>query len=218
MDLSIAEILAVYVCLLFCLSVHEAAHAWTADRAGDPTGRLLGRITLNPLAHMDPFGTVVFPLIMMVTGLPVFGWAKPVPFNPTNLKDDRWGPAFVALAGPLSHLAQLIVLIVGARLVFAVINPGIPAMIESPWFFLLIMLVNINLVLMLFNLIPVPPLDGHHVLYPFLSPSGQRMMEMIGPYGILIALLVARYGLGVPLTFLRNVVFFLLFSGTDFSM
>ncbi len=217
MDLSFAEILAAYVCLLFCLSVHEAAHAWAAERAGDPTGRLLGRITLNPFAHIDPFGTVVFPLIMMITGLPVFGWAKPVPFNPGNLKSERWGPALVALAGPLSHLVQLTLLIVGARVVFAVFTPGISTVVESPWFFLLIMLVNINLVLMLFNLIPVPPLDGHHVLYPFLPPGGQRLMEMIGPYGILIALLAARYGLGAPLAFLRRVVSFLLFSGSGFS-
>ncbi|MFO7976681.1 MAG: site-2 protease family protein [Candidatus Hydrogenedentota bacterium] len=213
MNFSIAEIFAAYVCLLFCLTLHEAAHAWVADRAGDSTGRLLGRITLNPLAHMDLFGTVIFPLIMMLTGLPVFGWAKPVPFNASNLKNRRWGPVVVALAGPLSHLVQLVVLIVVARAAFYLFQPDISTVAGSPWVLLLVLLVQINLVLMLFNLIPVPPLDGHHVLYAFLPPAGQRMMERIGPFGILIALLIMRYGMGAPLAFLRDMVWFLLFGG-----
>jgi len=213
MNLPIAEIFAAYVCLLFCLTLHEAAHAWVAERAGDPTGRLLGRITLNPLPHMDPFGTVIFPLIMMFTGLPVFGWAKPVPFNPSNLKSPRWGPVFVALAGPLSHLAQLVVLILVTRATFYLFKPDIPTVASSPWVLLLMLLVQINIILMLFNLIPVPPLDGHHVLYAFLPPAGQRIMEKIGPFGILIALLIMRYGLGTPLAFLRDIVWFLLFGG-----
>lgn len=213
MDLPIAEILAAYVCLLFCLTLHEAAHAWVADRAGDPTGRLLGRITLNPVAHMDLFGTVLFPMIMMLTGLPVFGWAKPVPFNPGNLKSRRWGPVIVALAGPLSHLVQLVALVVVARAAFYVFDPDIATVAASPWVLLLMLLVQINIVLMVFNLIPVPPLDGHHVLYAFLPPAGQRAMERIGPFGILIALLLMRYGLGVPLAFVRDIVWVLLFGG-----
>ncbi|HQM50350.1 MAG TPA: site-2 protease family protein [Candidatus Hydrogenedentes bacterium] len=217
MDVPIAEILAAYVCLLFCLTLHEAAHAWAAERAGDPTGRLLGRITLNPLAHIDPFGTVLFPLTMMMTGLPVFGWAKPVPFQPTNLKNRRWGPVVVALAGPFSHLFQLLVLVFGARVAFYLLDPDISTLADSPWVFLLILLVHINLVLMLFNLIPVPPLDGHHVLYAFLPPAGQRVMDRIGPWGILIALLIMRYGLGAPLAFLRDLVMFLLFGGLGVS-
>ena len=213
MDLSIADILAAYVCLLFCLSVHEAAHAWTADLAGDPTARLLGRVTLNPLAHIDPFGTVMFPLVLMFMNMPVFGWAKPVPFNAGNLKSKRWGPVFVALAGPISHLAQLVVLVLVARTVFFIVDPSFETLRNSPWTTVLVLLAEINLILMLFNLIPVPPLDGHHVLYAFLPPAGQRVMEKIGPYGILIALVIARYGLGTPMAFLGRIVGELLFGG-----
>lgn len=213
MGQSFAEILTIYVCLLFCLSAHEAAHAWVADRAGDPTARLLGRVTLNPLPHMHPFGTVLFPLIMMFAELPVFGWAKPVPFNPANLKNKRWGPVLVALAGPVSHLVQLVVLVLVARAAFYLLDPDFDTVAKSPWGMLLWTLVQLNLVLMLFNLIPVPPLDGHHVLYAFLPPAGQRTMERIGPYGILIALLIMRYGLHQPLAFLSTFVAFLLFGG-----
>ena len=213
MNPPIAEIFAAYVCLLFCLSVHEAAHAWASDRAGDPTARLLGRVTLNPLPHIDPFGTVLFPLIMMFANLPVFGWARPVPFNPQNLRNKRWGPVAVALAGPLSHLAQLVVLILGARVAFLILHPDLRTLVDSPWITLLWMLVQLNLILMLFNLIPVPPLDGHHVLYAFLPPRGQRVMERIGPFGILIAILIMRYGMGQPLAFLGKLAAFLLFEG-----
>ncbi|HOF42187.1 MAG TPA: site-2 protease family protein [Candidatus Hydrogenedentes bacterium] len=209
----IAEIFAAYVCLLFCLSVHEAAHAWVSDWAGDPTARLQGRVTLNPLPHIDPFGTVLFPLIMLFANLPVFGWARPVPFNQQNLRSKRWGPVAVALAGPLSHLAQLVVLIAGARLAFLVFHPDLENQGGGPWITLLWMLVQLNLILMLFNLIPVPPLDGHHVLYAFLPPRGQHIMERIGPYGILIAVLVMRYGMGQPLVFLGRLAATLLFKG-----
>jgi Zn-dependent protease len=150
---------------------------------------------------------------MLFANLPVFGWARPVPFNQQNLRSKRWGPVAVALAGPLSHLAQLVVLIAGARLAFLVFHPDLENQGGGPWITLLWMLVQLNLILMLFNLIPVPPLDGHHVLYAFLPPRGQHIMERIGPYGILIAVLVMRYGMGQPLVFLGRLAATLLFKG-----
>ncbi|HNZ20106.1 MAG TPA: site-2 protease family protein [Candidatus Hydrogenedentes bacterium] len=150
---------------------------------------------------------------MMFANLPVFGWARPVPFNPQNLRNKRWGPVAVALAGPLSHLAQLVVLILGARVAFLILHPDLRTLVDSPWITLLWMLVQLNLILMLFNLIPVPPLDGHHVLYAFLPPRGQHVMERIGPFGILIAILIMRYGMGQPLAFLGKLAAFLLFEG-----
>lgn len=185
----LAQMAAWYVALLFSLCVHEAAHGAMADRLGDPSARLMGRVTLNPLAHIDPLGTVVLPLILMFTGNPVFGWAKPVPFNPLHLKNIRRDPVLIALAGPLSNLAMAIlfaaVLIMLRFAIPSVTGPGEPIAILG------FTLVAVNLILMAFNLIPVPPLDGHHVLYYFLPDSGKRVIETIGPFGIIIAILLA---------------------------
>jgi Zn-dependent protease len=205
----LANMVVWYVALLFSLCVHEAAHGAMADYCGDPSARLLGRVTLNPLAHIDPFGTVVLPLLMIVTGSPfLFGWAKPVPFNPLHLKDIRRDPVLIALAGPLSNLAMAIVFTVvlfGLRLV----TPSLGPSLVVPLFTIGFALVAVNLVLMMFNLIPVPPLDGHHVLYYFLPDSGKRLLETIGPFGIIIAILLARHVLapvGVFLNFLERAL------------
>lgn len=200
------EVVVPYVCLLFSLCVHEAAHALMADWRGDPSPRLMGRVTLNPVPHMDPLGTVVLPLIMlyMKTGL-LFGWAKPVPFNPVNLKDIRRDPVLIALAGPGSNLLIAIVSVIALRLVI-VFGGSTSSVFSDMLAFVLVQLILVNIVLMLFNMIPVPPLDGHYLLHYFLPPGGQRILEGIGPFGIFIAFIIANRFLAAPITALLDVV------------
>ena len=214
MDVSVLiSIVVPYICLLFSLCVHEAAHAAMANRCGDPAARLMGRMTLNPIAHIDPIGTVVMPLLMMVTGLPyLFGWAKPVPFNPRNLKHIRRDPVLIAMAGPASNLGLALIFVFLVRILLAVqgmLSPDSASMLAD-FFGQMIM---INLILMLFNLIPVPPLDGHYVLHYFLPPSGQRFIEQIGPFGIIIAIFVSRPVLQTGMPILWQAVEFLIYFG-----
>lgn len=220
-DISLSQMLMQYVCLLFALSVHEAAHAAMANRCGDPSARLLGRMTLNPVKHADPVGTVIMPLLMMFTGIPyLFGWAKPVPFNPRNLNDMNRDPVFIALAGPGSNLAIALTAALLLRVVATLSGVAPDLQIWYPLVMVLMYMVAINLVLLLFNMIPVPPLDGHHVLGYFLPPSGQRALEQIGPFGILIAiLLVSQVGiLDVPFRALNGALHFLAFRGTPLDV
>lgn len=182
-----------YVCFLFALSFHEAAHGAIAYRCGDPSAKMLGRVTLNPLAHIDPIGTVLLPILLAVSrsGF-VFGWAKPVPYNPRNLRNQRRDPVLIALAGPVSNLLIAAFFVGVSRILVTLIDAGIlPAQPELVYLFLISM-ITINMVLAFFNIIPVPPLDGHHVLMYFLPISGQRALERIGPFGILIAVIAAR--------------------------
>lgn len=201
-------ILMQYVCLLFSLCVHEAAHAAMANYCGDPSARLMGRLTLNPLKHIDPLGTVVMPLLMMITRFPfLFGFAKPVPFNPRNLNNIRRDPMLIALAGPGSNLLMVIAATLVLRI--SVLAFGITTVEElshSPATMIALYMVVINLVLMLFNCIPLPPLDGHHVLEFFLPPAGKRVLQQIGPFGLLIAILVGGRLIHPPLEFLLNLV------------
>ncbi len=178
--------------LLFALCVHEAAHAAMAYSRGDDTAYHLGRLSLNPLVHMDLLGTVIMPILMMTTGFPfLFGWAKPVPFNPRNLKDMRKDPVWIAIAGPASNLLMAIVAVFVARIVFMAY--GGVELAPDLLFTFLATFVIINFFLLFFNMIPVPPLDGHYVLNYFLPPEGQRFMQQVGPMGIIIALLASRY-------------------------
>ena len=153
MDL-IAYILPFLVVLILSLSFHEAAHAWSADRLGDPTARLLGRLTLNPLAHIDWIGTVLFPLVARISGMPLIGWAKPVPVNPNNLKHPRRDFAMVAAAGPASNL----LLAAGAWIPLALLSTG--EVTGSQLLAFLRDFIQLNVFLAVFNLLPVPPLDG----------------------------------------------------------
>lgn len=185
------EILVIqYLCLLFSLSIHEAAHAAMANYWGDPTAKLMGRLTLNPVKHADIMGTVILPLFAMATGFRfLFGWAKPVPFNPRNLRDRRRGPVFVALAGPVSNLLVLFSAVAALRMLsFA---PNFAAL--ELFIMTLLYLIMINAVLLLFNLIPLPPLDGHHVLEYFLPYETQKTFEKIGPYSLFILFFLVFY-------------------------
>jgi Zn-dependent protease len=181
---SFATILPRFVVLVCSLSFHEAAHAWMANRLGDPTARNLGRLTLNPLAHVDWIGTVLFPLVAMSTGAPLIGWAKPVPVDFRNLRSPRGDFALVALAGPASNL----VLAVGLALVRIVIVsmhplPGGTADLVSD---VLVQAILLNVLLAVFNMIPVPPLDGSNVAIGVLPPAAGRLFMAMRPWGFII--------------------------------
>ena len=178
-----------FVLLLFSLSVHEAAHAWSADLLGDPTAKRLGRITLNPLSHIDWFGTVLLPLLLIYSGLPPLGWAKPVPVDIRNLAAPRRDFAIVAAAGPASNLIQAVI---GAAL-FAIVRGSSGDPLGGPVLAgVLGMYVILNIGLALFNLLPVPPLDGGNVLSGLVPESVARMLDGLrGPVGfVLIYLLI----------------------------
>ena len=157
-----------FLILIVSLSVHEAAHAWTADRLGDPTARHLGRLTVNPLKHVDLIGTVIFPLLAVYSGLPLIGWAKPVPVTLRNLRSPRRDFAVVALAGPVSNL---LLASLGAVIV-SVAASGASGLVMN----LVIFAAQMNVLLAVFNLIPVPPLDGGNVLAGLVPESCSRVL------------------------------------------
>lgn len=173
--------------LVASLSVHEAAHAWAADQLGDPTARLMGRLSLNPVVHIDPIGTLLFPLVAITTGLPLIGWAKPVPVDSRHLKSPRRDFAIIAAAGPASNL----VLAVAAAGIMAALPDVAPgdiagrAVMSAPLQLLRVAVV-LNVLLAVFNMLPVPPLDGGNVLIGVLPPAGAHLVEQLRPYGFLI--------------------------------
>jgi Zn-dependent protease len=186
LDINIAEIVIGMIVLLFSLTVHEMAHAWSADRLGDPTARLLGRVSLNPLVHADPIGTILFPLIAMVSGAPLLGWAKPVPVNIRYLRHPRRDYVLVAAAGPASNL----VLALGAALVLAAM-PVSPQTLDQPTISvplaaILSQLIRLNVLLAVFNMIPIPPLDGGNVLAGLLPPNLAEIFNKVRPYGFVL--------------------------------
>jgi Zn-dependent protease len=176
------QILVGFSVLLVSLTVHEAAHAWTADRLGDPTARMLGRVSLNPAAHVDLVGKVLFPLIAMISNVPLIGWAKPVPVDLRNLRHPRRDFLFVAAAGPASNLLLAVIGAVALRMVIpsdaGSLGPGLT------W---LILFVYVNVLLAVFNMIPIPPLDGGNVLAGLLPEAAARAYDRaIRPYGFII--------------------------------
>ena len=180
--LDLQQLLVAFVVLIASLTFHEAAHAWTANRLGDPTARMLGRLSLNPAVHVDFIGTIVFPLIALLTGVPLIGWAKPVPVDMRNLRSPRRDFAIVALAGPISNLALAGA---GALVFHAMFDPGSDSALEgATWGFVLFVFVNVALAV--FNMIPIPPLDGGNVLLGILPESMAAVVDRLRPWGFLL--------------------------------
>ncbi len=190
------ELLTILPVLLLSVVVHEVAHGVAAERAGDPTARMLGRITLNPVPHIDPIGSLLVPLLLVLSHSSIFfAWAKPVPVNPYNFRRPKRDDIVVSLAGPLSNLALALgfcLLLLGTVLVVST-RGGI-----SNWSGSLIQLFRygiwINLILAFFNLIPIPPLDGSHILGNLLPYEAARRYERLRPYGFILLLGLMWFG------------------------
>lgn len=187
------------VVLLFSVIIHEVAHGYVAEWLGDSTARIAGRLTLNPVAHLDVFGSFILPLILIITGSPiVIGWAKPVPYNPLALwRDRKYGPLKVALAGPAVNI--VIALVMGLALRFAM--PYLPEMVAG----LIGFVVFLNLLLALFNLIPIPPLDGSKLLTVFLPPRQSLAFQSIGFIGIFFVFLFLSFFRGALFSAVASV-------------
>jgi Zn-dependent protease len=174
------------VVLLFSVIVHEVAHGYVALRNGDPTAKMLGRLTLNPVPHIDPVGTILLPALLLMSGAGIiFGWAKPVPVNPLNFRNYRWGEISVSAAGPLSNLALAVLF--SYLLQLAPMNLGLTQM--ALWG------VKINIFLALFNLIPIPPLDGSHIVSTLLPRDLARMYAYLEPVGFILILVLFYTGI-----------------------
>ncbi len=176
------EKIFIYLVIVLSVTIHEYSHAFVAHESGDPSAEKAGRLTLNPLAHIDPIGTVFIPLFLLFTSGGFIGWAKPVPYDPRLLRGGVKDEVKVALAGPASNLAVAFIIIIVSALF-----PG-ELLAENR---LLSFIVFANIFLAVFNMIPVPPLDGSKLLYPFLSFRGRYILESMGIFGVFVAIMVA---------------------------
>ena len=190
--------------ILFAITIHEAAHAWTANKMGDPTAAALGRASLNPLVHIDPIGTIILPAILIYFSVqtggrsPVFGWAKPVPYNPYNLRRPKRGGLWISFAGPISNI-----LTAGtAVLLFRLLKPFGARIIDASALsrpieglsVILLFTALINISLAVFNLIPIPPLDGSGILAGLLSGKAAASYEKLRPYGFFLLIVLMYSG------------------------
>lgn len=206
------QIIIMVFVLLFAITVHEAAHGWAALKLGDPTAYHLGRVTLNPIAHIDPVGTIIFPLILIMTRAPfLFGWAKPVPVNPLNLRNPRRDNLLISAAGPLSNLTVAFLAFFGI-IILKYLDPNlfyVRGRFSYLIFLILYYTVMLNVILATFNFIPIPPLDGSGVLLGLLSDEAAQKYEQIRPYGFIIIILLWITGI-------LRIIFSLVLGIVDF--
>ena len=196
-----------FLVLIFSIVIHEFSHGWMADRLGDPTARYMGRLTLNPIPHIDLLGSMIVPLFLFLTNAGfIVGWAKPVPYNPYNLKDQKKGPALVALAGPLSNLSVAVIFGILARIL---VSQGGAAYSNEIMFFDMIILYNV--LLAVFNLVPLPPLDGSKILESVLPRSMQGIMQTLEKNYMLFMMLFIFFGFDLILPVIE--VLFALIAG-----
>lgn len=186
MESIIQQIAILTVPILLAVTLHEVAHGWVADKLGDPTARMLGRLTLNPLKHLDPIGTIVFFVTRMI------GWAKPVPVNPVKFKDPIRGMMWVALAGPATNLmlASVSALVFRILLMTGILYDPSLSFLTKPLALMIEASVIINVGLAIFNIIPIPPLDGGRILAGLLPPQQAEVYSRLEPYGFLILLVL----------------------------
>jgi Zn-dependent protease len=184
-----ADAILIVAVLILSVVIHENAHGWVALALGDTTAQRAGRLTLNPIRHIDPVGSVIIPAFLAFTAGSAFGYAKPVPVNPRNLKGrDRGGFALVAIAGPLSNFVIAFVAVVLLKRLYGVIAPPIPG---ASWGHRVIWTAFlVNLALAAFNLVPIPPLDGSRLLRLFLRPRGLQVLDRFEPYGFVVLMLL----------------------------
>ncbi len=184
--------------LIMSVVVHEVSHGYVANLQGDPTARMAGRLTLNPVKHLDPVGSFVVPVFTFLLGGFIFGWAKPVPYNPYNLKNHRWGPAMVAAAGPASNL--IVAIVFGLLIRFS----GVLSIINPEFIKIASMVVIINIVLAVFNMIPIPPLDGSKVLFSILPYHMRYVQDFLEKYWyvLLFILFFFLWKLIMPIIFI----------------
>lgn len=204
MDMDMGKIVTLILWMvpfIFSLSVHEFAHAWTAKYFGDDTAESMGRVSMNPIAHIDPLGTLLFPIIGFLSNFPVIGWAKPVPVNGRNLKNPVKQGMWIAAAGPISNLILAIIFTIALGIYYKFTAPGtFPSLNPTPGsgnfnpiMSMLLFGVYLNVLLAFFNMLPMPPLDGGHVLrglFPALAPQ----LALIERYGIIVLLLLLYTG------------------------
>ncbi len=191
------------IALLIAVIIHEVSHGWIADKLGDPTARLMGRITLNPIPHLDLFGSILLPLLLIFINSPfLIGWAKPVPFDPYNLKDPRKDSAKIAIAGPISNILMAIIGSVALRLMFAFSYGNLLATQ------FLVAFIGINIILALFNLLPIHPLDGGKIFIALLPKSEASEADaFLRKYGIIILLLlIYPFGGRSPISYIFSPI------------
>ncbi|MGE0405669.1 MAG: site-2 protease family protein [Candidatus Korobacteraceae bacterium] len=207
MNVDVAEIFFQAIAFLFAVSVHESAHAWTANRCGDPTARMLGRISLNPIKHIDPIGTILFPALAMISGIGFIGWAKPVPVNPQNFSKPMRDDVLTSVAGPVSNFLVAFFAVMGLAFISAVLPGGREAVVAGrdtgtfavPLVVMLHAFLFINILLAVFNLIPIPPLDGSHVLRHMLPERARNIYDTAGLIGLFLLMFVGGRILNVLL-------------------
>ncbi len=219
----IPQLVIYMVVLLLAISAHEAAHAWMSDRFGDDTARLLGRVTLNPVAHIDPIGTLLIPIVGFVLGsvggpvarIPLIGWGKPTPVNPLRWRRKDLANVMVSLAGILANLfIAICAFIIFKTLLMTGWLLSIPEGVREPTLIFLQMFLTINISLAVFNLLPFPPLDGSKILETFLPASAQSALAVLEQYGFIILMLLIYMGaFRAILSPIMALVYYLLFLG-----
>lgn len=189
--MGIFEIALIIIIILVSMTLHEVMHGFVANMLGDPTAADQGRLTLNPLKHIDPFLTILLPVLLAVAGLPIFGGAKPVPFNPNRVRHGEWGVALVSIAGPLTNLLIAFIAF-GVGAVSGIITEQ--GIINSTFGLVIALTISVNLGFFAFNILPIPPLDGSRVLYAFAPDFLRKALMTIERYGIIFVFAIVLLG------------------------